>query len=65
MNVIDDIIKVDSVTEPTVVALGIFDGVHIGHQLIVNEVKKIANEKKMKSAVFTFTRHPAMLLHNK
>ena len=40
--------------EPIVIALGVFDGVHIGHRKLIDETKLLANELKAKSAVFTF-----------
>lgn len=39
--------------------IGNFDGVHLGHMAIINEVKKIAKEKKTFSAILTFEPHPA------
>ena len=39
---------------PLVLALGFFDGVHRGHQAVINTAKKIANEKKIPLAVMTF-----------
>lgn len=48
--------------EPTAVALGNFDGVHLGHQKLISEAVKCAAEKGMKSAVFTFSNHPRDLL---
>ena len=47
--------------EPIVLALGFFDGVHRGHQKVIQEAKKIANRKGMKMALMTFTRHPSIL----
>ncbi len=41
--------------------IGNFDGVHLGHQKIINEVKKIAAEKKISSAILTFEPHPTSL----
>ncbi|WP_167956749.1 bifunctional riboflavin kinase/FAD synthetase [Anaerosporobacter faecicola] len=38
----------------TIVTLGKFDGIHIGHQLLIDEVKK-GSEHHWKSVVFTFT----------
>lgn len=46
----------------TVVALGNFDGVHIGHQALIDRAVKIAHEKNLKSAVFTFSNHPKNVL---
>lgn len=38
----------------TACALGLFDGVHRGHQMIINKAIGIAKENNIRSAVFTF-----------
>ncbi|MBU8877878.1 bifunctional riboflavin kinase/FAD synthetase [Bacillus sp. FJAT-29790] len=43
-------------------ALGYFDGVHLGHQKVILQAKKIAGEKGIKSAVMTFDPHPSVIL---
>ena len=42
----------------TVVALGNFDGVHKGHQAIIERTVNTARSQGFKSAVFTFSNHP-------
>lgn len=44
--------------EPTVVALGNFDGVHMGHQELIRRCVEAAKTAGIKSAVFTFSNHP-------
>jgi riboflavin kinase/FMN adenylyltransferase len=44
--------------QDTVIALGNFDGVHKGHQELINRAVKSAKESGLKSAVFTFVNHP-------
>ena len=44
-----------------VLVLGFFDGVHRGHQEVINTGKKIAKEKNLKLAVMTFNQHPAIV----
>ena len=39
----------------TVLALGFFDGVHRGHQAVIQEARKIATAKGLKLAVMTFS----------
>ncbi len=41
-----------------VVALGMFDGVHLGHQEILRRCRTLAARCGARSAVFTFDRHP-------
>ena len=45
-----------------VMALGYFDGVHLGHQQVILEAKKQAEEKGYYSAVMTFDPHPSVVL---
>ncbi len=44
------------------IALGNFDGVHIGHQQVIRTAKQKAKEIDCKSAVVTFSPHPAKIL---
>ncbi len=44
--------------EPCVCALGNFDGIHKGHQALINHTVDQAKKLGIKSAVFTFTEHP-------
>ncbi|MFX3624304.1 MAG: adenylyltransferase/cytidyltransferase family protein [Ectobacillus sp.] len=44
--------------EPCVMALGYFDGVHLGHQEVIQKAKQIAKTKQQKCAVMTFDPHP-------
>ena len=43
---------------PCVVTIGNFDGVHLGHQALLTEVKKRAHNLKLESAVITFEPNP-------
>ncbi|MFZ4581129.1 MAG: riboflavin biosynthesis protein RibF [Paludibacter sp.] len=43
--------------------VGFFDGVHVGHRFLIDELIKTANNQKLKSAVFTFMKHPRKVLH--
>jgi riboflavin kinase/FMN adenylyltransferase len=44
---------------PTVVAVGTFDGVHMGHQALLAEARNLAAGLDARSAVALFDRHPA------
>ncbi|MCR5140922.1 MAG: riboflavin biosynthesis protein RibF [Ruminococcus sp.] len=44
----------DKMTAPTAAALGIFDGVHLGHRKVLSEAVGYAREKGLSAAVFTF-----------
>ncbi len=48
---------------PSVVTIGVFDGVHIGHQKIMRTVKSSAEAQNAQSVVITFDRNPEELVH--
>lgn len=50
---------------PLSMALGYFDGVHLGHQQVILEAKKEAENLGLKSAVMTFDPHPSVVLKKK
>lgn len=47
------------IEEPTVVSIGKFDGEHRGHQKIFKNMHRLAKEKGLKTAIFTFHTAPA------
>lgn len=49
--------------KPLALSLGMFDGVHLGHQTIISELKRIASEKNLESAVLTFWPHPRLVFN--
>ncbi|HEB12052.1 MAG TPA: bifunctional riboflavin kinase/FAD synthetase [Actinobacteria bacterium] len=46
----------------TVATIGTFDGVHIGHRLIIEEVIARAKQTKLPSLLMTFDQHPRQVL---
>ncbi|WP_452224041.1 bifunctional riboflavin kinase/FAD synthetase [Lacinutrix chionoecetis] len=46
----------------TVVTIGTFDGVHIGHQKIIERLIEVGKQKKLKPTILTFFPHPRMVL---
>lgn len=46
----------------TVCTVGMFDGVHRGHQLILRRLQEVAAERGLKPVVVTFDRHPRVVL---
>lgn len=48
--------------EPTVVCLGFFDGVHIGHAQLIERAVAIGKENRLKVCAHTFARMPARVL---
>ena len=47
---------------PTVITIGTFDGVHAGHQKIIERLIATAKVNNMESAILTFFPHPRMVL---
>src|SRR6266540_3530349 len=48
---------------PTVLTLGVFDGLHLGHQLIMRTVVERARASGAVPTVITFDPHPRAVLH--
>lgn len=44
--------------QPMVAAIGNFDGVHLGHQHLINQAKLAAGDKGLPLGILTFTPHP-------
>jgi riboflavin kinase/FMN adenylyltransferase len=51
------------IQRPTVLTLGVFDGLHLGHQLIMRTVVERAREISAIPTVITFDPHPRAVLH--
>lgn len=44
------------------ITIGTFDGIHLGHQQIINELCKISKRKRLDSIIVTFSPHPQTVL---
>lgn len=74
MVIINDKMENIKLMDETCVALGTFDGIHLGHQELIKESVRSAREKGIKSAVVTFdvlpmsvlapATHPKMIIDN-
>lgn len=51
------------IARPTVLTLGVFDGLHLGHQLIIKTVVERARAAGAVPTVITFEPHPRAVLH--
>ena len=49
-------------TTKTIVTIGTFDGVHLGHQKIIQKLVEQAKETNCESLILTFFPHPRMVL---
>lgn len=63
MVVVDDLDLLRGEHPGVVAGLGTFDGVHLGHQEVLRQVLRQAREAGGTAAVFTFTRHPLVVLN--
>ena len=50
--------------KPTVITIGTFDGVHLGHQKIIKMVVETAHKNGLLATVFTFFPHPRMIVQH-
>ncbi len=63
MKIIRGIDKIKRPFKKAVVTIGIFDGVHIGHQFVLKKIIRRAEKLKGKSVVVTFNPHPLKILN--
>lgn len=50
------------IESPTIVTIGTFDGVHLGHQKILQRLKELKEQTGLKTVVLTFDPHPRKVL---
>lgn len=50
--------------EPLVATIGFFDGVHLGHRYLIQQLESIAQTENLPSAVITFPVHPRLVLNS-
>ncbi len=48
--------------QPQVIVMGNFDGVHLGHQVLLKKARDLSLEKKQPGVVVTFEPHPMAIL---
>lgn len=61
MSVLEELARLHT-TNPTVITVGMFDGVHKGHQYLVSCLKESAARQGCASGVITFTNHPRSVM---
>jgi riboflavin kinase / FMN adenylyltransferase len=62
MEVVRDLGSVAPPQRGSVVTIGAYDGVHVGHRAVIGEVRRRAEELGSTSTVVTFDRHPAAVV---
>lgn len=59
MRVVTDLVGYDPPPRGTVVTIGAYDGVHLGHVAVLRLVRDLATARGLEAACLTFDRHPA------
>ena len=62
MRVVSDLTVQPFPGERSVLTIGAYDGVHLGHQAVIAEVRRHAHEQGARSVVVTFDKHPASVV---
>ena len=62
MEILNDIADLERLSGPLHLAIGVFDGVHLGHQAVINAAKESAASTGGTSVVVTFDPHPVQVL---
>lgn len=57
-----DSLPTEPAWEGTALTIGVFDGVHLGHQALLARTLQLAREEGLPAVAFTFDRHPAETL---
>jgi len=52
-----------SSTLPKALAIGNFDGLHLGHQALLARLTEVAKARQLRPAVMTFEPHPREFYH--
>ena len=62
MNVIDGLDVYEAPAAGTVISIGNFDGVHLGHRLILRTARQLADDLGVPQVVVTFEPHPLAII---
>mgnify|MGYP002628328704 CR=1 FL=1 len=62
MKIFQDFDQIKTIKNP-VLTIGTFDGVHLGHQKIIDQLNEEAEKINGESVLFTFYPHPRMVLY--
>ena len=64
MQILSNLFEI-KLSKATIATIGTFDGIHIGHQKILNSLARFAKENSLKSVVITFDPHPRKIINKK
>ena len=57
-------IKDYDLKSPSVITVGTFDGIHLGHQKLIKKVLDISKKENLNSIILSFHPHPKIVLNN-
>ena len=57
-------IKDYDLKSPSVITVGTFDGIHLGHQKLIKRVLDISKKENLNSIILSFYPHPKIVLNN-
>ena len=57
-------IKDYDLKSPSVITVGTFDGIHLGHQKLIKRVLDISKKENLNSIILSFRPHPKIVLNN-
>jgi riboflavin kinase/FMN adenylyltransferase len=60
MRLYHNLSQIDMFSTPSVITVGMFDGVHLGHLSVLTKVVEISKRQNIPSIVLTFTNHPSL-----
>ena len=63
MHIVKNIESIPEMEQPCGLTLGSFDGMHLGHQSLIDDLKNHVDNGSV--AVFTFSNHPSHFLKNR
>lgn len=61
---VHNIEDISALKQPSIVTVGMFDGVHVGHRHLLKLLQQRAEASQLEPWVVTFDRHPRLVLHN-
>src|SRR4051794_13713390 len=62
MEVVTDLDGFEAPARGSVVTIGAYDGVHLGHRAVIGNVRQLADGRGCATVVVTFDRHPATVV---
>lgn len=64
MKKITSLTEFKALSEPVALAIGNFDGMHLGHRALFNSLLKAGKNKKIKTCILTLNPHPYLFIHS-